>query len=58
MTRFYQVQVGALGNAGISDRAGSFWLVCFSDATEIKQLYFVALLPDGTVVAYLQRVAQ
>jgi hypothetical protein len=30
----------------------AFWLVCFSDTVKgpMRQMYFVVLLPDGTVV--------
>jgi hypothetical protein len=52
MTNFYHVQVGALETQEFRTAPVPFWLVCFSDAFKgsIKNLFFVVLLPDGTVV--------
>jgi hypothetical protein len=52
MTTFYHEQVGALETQEFRTTSVPFWLVCFSDAVKapIKNLYFVVLLPDGTVV--------
>jgi hypothetical protein len=52
MTRFYHVQVGALETQELRATPVPFWLVCFSDAVKgpIKNMFFVVLLPDGTVV--------
>jgi hypothetical protein len=44
----YGVPVEALETQELRTTPVLFWLVCFSDA--IKQLYFVVLLPDETVV--------
>jgi hypothetical protein len=52
MTAFYHVQVGALETQEFRTRSVPFWLVCFSDTVKgpLRQLFFVVLLPDGTVV--------
>ena len=52
MTTFYHVQVGALETQEFRTTPVPFWLVCFSDAVKgpIKNMFFVVLLPDGTVV--------
>src|SRR3984893_12291913 len=52
MTRFYHVQVGALETQELRTTPVPFWLVCFSDTVKgpIKNMFFVVLLPDGTVV--------
>src|ERR1700732_453237 len=52
MTRFYHVQVGALETQEYRTTPVPFWLVCFSDTAKgpLRQLFFVVLLPDGTVV--------
>src|SRR3984885_3477870 len=52
MTTFYQVQVGALETQEFRTQPVPFWLVCFSDTVKgpIKNMFFVVLLPDGTVV--------
>jgi hypothetical protein len=52
MTRFYHVQVGALETQELRTTPVPFWLVCFSDTVKgpLRQLFFVVLLPDGTVV--------
>ena len=50
MTTFYHVQVGALETQEF--RTTPCWLICFSDRFKgpIRQMFFVVLLPDGTVV--------
>src|SRR5258705_11878099 len=52
MTTFYHVQVGALETQEFRTTPVPFWLVCFSDTTKgpLRQMFFVVLLPDGTVV--------
>jgi len=52
MTTFYHVQVGALETQEFRTHPVPFWLVCFSDTVKgaLRQLFFVVLLPDGTVV--------
>jgi hypothetical protein len=52
MTNFYHVQVGALETQEFRTTPVPFWLVCFSDTIKgpMRQMYFVVLLPDGTVV--------
>ena len=52
MTTFYHVQVGALETQEFRTTPVPFWLVCFSDTIKgpMRQMYFVVLLPDGTVV--------
>ena len=52
MTTFYHVQVGALETQEFRTTPVPFWLVCFSDTVKgpLRQMFFVALLPDGTVV--------
>jgi hypothetical protein len=52
MTRFYHVQVGTLETQEYRTTPVSFWLICFSDTVKgpLRQLFFVVLLPDGTVV--------
>jgi hypothetical protein len=52
MTTFYHVQVGALETQEFRTTPVPFWLVCFSDAIKgpIKNMFFVVLLPDGTIV--------
>ena len=49
---FYHVQVGALETQEFRTRPAPFWLVCFSDTIKgpMRQLYFVVLSPDGTVI--------
>jgi hypothetical protein len=58
MTNFYHVQVGALEAQELRTTPLPYWLVCFSDTIKgpLRQMYFVVLLPDGTVV--LPRVAE
>jgi hypothetical protein len=52
VTTFYHAQVGALESQEFRTQPVPFWLVCFSDTVKgpIKNLFFVVLLPDGTVV--------
>jgi hypothetical protein len=52
ITTFYHVQVGALETQEFRTSPVPFWLVCFSDTVKgpLRQLFFVVLLPDGTVV--------
>jgi len=52
MTTFYHVQVGALETQEFRTQPVPFWLVCFSDTIKgpLRQMFFVVLLPDGTVV--------
>jgi hypothetical protein len=52
MTTFYQVQVGALETQEFRTNPVPFWLICFADTVKgpIKNMFFVVLLPDGTVV--------
>ena len=53
MTTFYHVQIGALETQEFRTTPTPFWLICFSDTIKgpIKNMFFVVLLPDGTVVA-------
>src|SRR6202035_4685084 len=52
MTTFYHVQVGALETQEFRTAPAPFWLICFSDTIKgpMRQMFFVVLLPDGTVV--------
>src|ERR1700732_4999801 len=52
MTTFYHVQVGALETQEFRTTPVPFWLICFSDTVKgpLRQMFFVVLLPDGTVV--------
>src|SRR6266403_1671811 len=52
MTTFYHVQVGALETQEFRTTPVPFWLICFSDTIKgpLRQLFFVVVLPDGTVV--------
>jgi hypothetical protein len=52
MTTFYHVQIGTLETQEFRTQPVPFWLVCFSDATKgpLRQMYFVVVLPNGTVV--------
>jgi hypothetical protein len=52
MTTFYHLQVGALETQEFRTTPLPFWLVSFSDTIKgpMRQMYFVVLLPDGTVV--------
>ena len=58
MTTFYHVQVGALETQEFRTTPVPFWLICFSDTIKgpMRQMFFVVLLPDGTVV--VPRVAK
>ena len=58
MTTFYHVQVGALETQEFRTTPAPFWLISFSDTVKgpLRQMYFVVLLPDGTVV--LSKVAE
>ncbi len=52
MTTFYHAQVGALETQEFRTTPAPFWLICFSDTIkgQLRQMFFVVLLPDGTVV--------
>jgi hypothetical protein len=52
LTTFYGVQVGTLETQELRHQPMPFWLICFSDNIKgaLRQLYFVVVLPDGTVV--------
>jgi hypothetical protein len=52
MTTFYHVQVGALETQEFRTTPVPFWLISFSDTIKgpMRQMFFVVLLPDGTVV--------
>jgi hypothetical protein len=52
MTTFYHIQIGALESQEFRTTPLPFWLVCFSDTVKgpLRQMFFVVLLPDGTVV--------
>jgi len=52
MTTFYHVQVGGLETQEFRTTQVPFWLVSFSDTIKgpMRQMFFVVLLPDGTVV--------
>jgi hypothetical protein len=52
MTTFYHVQIGALETQEFRTQPLPFWLIYFSDTTKgpMRQMFFVVLLPDGTVV--------
>jgi hypothetical protein len=52
MTTFYHEEVGVLETQEFRTQPAPFWLVCFSDTIKrpLRQLFFVVLLPDGTVV--------
>jgi hypothetical protein len=52
MTTFYHVQVGSLETQEFRTTPAPFWLISFSDTIKgaLHQMYFVVLLPDGTVV--------
>jgi hypothetical protein len=52
MTTFYHIQIGALETQEFRTAPVPFWLVSFSEAIQgpAKQLFFVVLLPNGTVV--------
>ena len=52
MTTFYHVQLGALETQEFRTSPVPYWLACFSDTVKgpMRQMFFVVLLPDGTVV--------
>jgi hypothetical protein len=52
MTTFYHVQVGAMEAQEFRTTPVPFWLVSLSDTIKgpMRQMFFVVLLPDGTVV--------
>jgi hypothetical protein len=52
MTTFYHVQIGALETQEFRTTPVPFWLICFSDTIKgpLRQLFFVVLLADGTIV--------
>jgi hypothetical protein len=52
MTTFYHIQVGALETQEFRTTPAPFWLISFSDTIKgpMRQMFFVVLLPDGTVV--------
>lgn len=52
MTTFYHIQIGALETQEFRTTPVPFWLVSFSEAVQgpAKQMYFVVVLPNGTVV--------
>ena len=49
---FYHIQVRALETQEFRTMPVPFWLICFSDTIKgpMRQMFFVVLLPDGTVV--------
>jgi hypothetical protein len=52
MTIFYHIQIGALETQEFRTTPVPFWLVSFSDTVKgpLRQMFFVVLLPDWTVV--------
>jgi hypothetical protein len=52
VTTFYNAQIGALETQEFRTQPVPFWLVSFSDTTKgpMRQMFFVVLLPDGTIV--------
>jgi len=52
MPTFYHVQLGTLESQEFRETPAPFWLICFSDTVKgpLHQIFFVVLLPDGTVV--------
>jgi hypothetical protein len=58
ITTFCHVQFGALETQEFKTQPVPFWLVCFSDTVKgpLREMHFVVLLPDGTVV--VPRVAK
>jgi hypothetical protein len=52
MTTFYHVQIGALETPGASDRADAVLVGLFSDTIKgpLRQLFFVVVMPDGTII--------
>jgi hypothetical protein len=51
MTTFYHIQIGALETQEFRTTPVPFWLGSFSDTVKgpMRQMFFVVLLPDGTV---------
>jgi hypothetical protein len=52
MTTFYHIQIGALETQELRTTPVPFWLVSFSEVIQgpAKQMYFVVVLPNGTIV--------
>ena len=53
MITFYHIQIGALETQEFRTTPVPFWLVSFSDESikgPARERYFVAVLPDGTIV--------
>ena len=52
MTTFYHIQIGALETQEFRTTPVPFWLVSFSDTVQgpLHQLFFVVVLPNGTIV--------
>jgi hypothetical protein len=52
MTTFYHVPIAVLETQELRSSPVPFWLVCFSDTIKgpLRQMFYVVLLPDGTVV--------
>ena len=52
MTSFYHIQIGARETQEFRTTPDPFWLVSFSEASQgpAKQMYFVVVLPNGTIV--------
>jgi hypothetical protein len=52
MTTFYHVQVGVLETQEFKTQPVPFWFVCLSDTIKepMRQMFFVVLLTDGTIV--------
>jgi hypothetical protein len=52
MMTFYHVQIGALETQEFRTTPVPFWLISYSDMVKgpLRQMFFVVLLPDGTVV--------
>ena len=53
MTIFYHLQIGTPETQEFRTTPVPFWLVRFSDTIKgpLRQMFFVVLLPDGTVCA-------
>jgi hypothetical protein len=52
MTTFYHIQFGAMETQEFRTTPLPYWLICFLETTKgpLRQMYFVVLLPDRTVV--------
>jgi hypothetical protein len=52
MTTVYDIQIGAMETQELRQQPVPFWVVSFSDTVKgpMHQLFFVVVLPDGTVV--------